>query len=66
MRNDEQKHQTKLSYTVSEAALASGLGRTSLYEAMRNGSLKSLWISGRRLILHEDLVAFLKSGREAA
>jgi excisionase family DNA binding protein len=57
---------TKLSFTVAEACSASGLGKTSLYEAIKSGALKSIFVAGRRLILREDLEAYLKSGREAA
>ncbi len=49
----------KLAYRIDEAVKATGLGRSFLYERIAEGSLKSVKIGGRRLILQEDLVAFL-------
>ena len=51
----------KLSYTISEVCLATGLGRTSIYEAIAQGSLKSIRACGRRLVLKADLEAWLAS-----
>jgi excisionase family DNA binding protein len=50
----------KLAYSIDEAVKASGLGRSFLYERIAEGSLKSVKIGGRRLILQEDLVLFLR------
>jgi excisionase family DNA binding protein len=50
----------KLAYRVDEAIQVSGLGRTFLYEHIANGQLPSVKIGGCRLILHDDLLAFLK------
>ena len=44
---------------------AIGLGKTSIYEAIKEGKLKSVRICGRRLILKTDLEAFLASCRKA-
>ncbi len=55
--------QGKLAYRVDEAVKASGLGRSFLYEHMASGDLPSIRIGGRRLILHDDLVAFLRGSR---
>ncbi|MCA1936971.1 MAG: excisionase family DNA-binding protein [Asticcacaulis sp.] len=49
----------KLAYRIDEAVKASGLGRSFLYERMADGSLKSVKVGGRRLILRDDLMAFL-------
>jgi excisionase family DNA binding protein len=49
----------KLAYRIDEAVKASGLGRSFLYERMADGSLKSVKIGGRRLILRDDLLRFL-------
>ena len=56
----------KLSYTISEVCLATGLGRTSIYEALAQGSLMSIRACGRRLVLKADLEAWLASFRTAA
>lgn len=50
----------KLAYRIDEAIQVSGLGRTFLYEHITSGQLRSVKIGGRRLILHDDLLAFLK------
>ncbi|BEV10338.1 hypothetical protein ATDW_08340 [Asticcacaulis sp. DW145] len=60
MTSTAQNEPQKLAYRIDEAVKASGLGRSFLYERMADGSLKSVKIGGRRLILREDLVAFLK------
>jgi excisionase family DNA binding protein len=53
----------KLSYRIDEAVKASGIGRTLLYEKIASKELKSFKVGGRRLIHHDDLVAFLDSQR---
>jgi excisionase family DNA binding protein len=54
----------KLAYRIDEAAQASGLGRTTLYELIGSGQLKAFKAAGRRLIMRSDLEAFLASYRE--
>ena len=54
----------KLAYRIDEAAQASGIGRTSLYELIGSGRLKAFKAAGRRLIMRADLEAFLASCRE--
>jgi excisionase family DNA binding protein len=54
----------KLAYRIDEAAHASGIGRTSLYELIGSGQLKAFKAAGRRLIMRSDLEAFLASCRE--
>ena len=49
----------KLAYTIKQACYVSGLGRTSLYEAMATGRLPWTKPAGRRLIWAEDLKAFM-------
>jgi excisionase family DNA binding protein len=51
----------KLSYTIPEVCLATGLGRTSIYEAIAAGSLRSIRACGRRLVRKADLEAWLDS-----
>jgi excisionase family DNA binding protein len=54
----------KIAFTIDEACTAVGLGKTSLYEAISEGKLKSFKACGRRLILKSDLMAFLDSCRD--
>ena len=63
-RDNEASH--KLAYQIDEAARASGLGKTSLYKLISEGKLKAIKAAGRRLILRDDLEAYLRSCREAA
>lgn len=54
-------------YAVSpaEAARRSGLGRTTIYTALKAGDLKSLKIGARRLIMVDVLKAWLASHETA-
>ncbi len=56
----------KIAYRIDEAVEASGLGRTTIYEEIKSRRLKSVKVAGRRLILREDLEAFLKALAQAA
>ncbi|ESQ83053.1 hypothetical protein AEAC466_14415 [Asticcacaulis sp. AC466] len=57
---------TKIAYRIDEAVKASGLGRSFLYERIAAGDLKSVKVGGRRLVLRDDLIAFLTSGITSA
>jgi excisionase family DNA binding protein len=52
-----------LALSVRDATRTSGAGRTKLYEAIRNGELASCKLGKRRLILVEDLRAWLTRHR---
>lgn len=58
----------KLVYSVNEAAELLSVGRTMVYDLIRDGRLRSLKVGHRRLIAREDLEAFVRSirGAEAA
>ncbi|QJP14625.1 helix-turn-helix domain-containing protein [Starkeya sp. ORNL1] len=47
--------------TVFEAIKVSGIGRTTLFEAMRTGALPARKIGTKNLILVADLEAFIKA-----
>ncbi len=63
-----------LAYTIADAAKTSGLGRTTLYEAIGAKKLEARKAGGRTLIPAESLRAFIASlpaadirvGRKAA
>lgn len=55
----------KLAYRIDEAVAASGLSRSTLYALIGNGTLPSVRVAGRRLILKDDLVAFLTGRADA-
>ena len=44
-----------LAYRVNDAAKVSGLSRTSLYELLATGQLRSIKVAGRRLISADAL-----------
>lgn len=49
-----------LSYTVNDACAATGLGRSSIYELIAAGKLKSVRLAGRRLIPADALRDLLR------
>lgn len=50
-----------LAVTISEAAKASGLSRTALYEALNRGALVARKSGRRTLISYADLQTYLAS-----
>jgi excisionase family DNA binding protein len=50
----------KRAYRVSEVAEAYGIGRTKLYDLIKEGKLHTVKVGGRRLIPAESLEALLK------
>jgi excisionase family DNA binding protein len=56
----------KLAYSVTEAGEMIGVCRRTVYELLTNGELRSVKIGRRRLVRHNDLVAFLAALEEAA
>lgn len=56
----------KLAFRMKEAAHAAGLSKSTLYDEITAGRLKSVKVAGRRLILREDLEAFLRAPKQAA
>jgi excisionase family DNA binding protein len=55
-----------LAYSVPDAAGVAGVSRAHLYRAMHAGDLPSVETGSRRVILHDDLVAWLHGQREIA
>jgi hypothetical protein len=53
-------------YTVADVLALVHIGRTSLYQELTSGRLKSFVLCGRRLVLREDLLAWLRAARDAA
>jgi len=53
--------QERVTCTVPEALRVTGLGRTKLYELIGQGSLTTLKIGRRRLIVVESLLALIPS-----
>jgi excisionase family DNA binding protein len=53
------------SLAISEVSRRTGIGRTSIFEAIRQGRLRAIKAGSRTLIRMEDLRAFLDSLPEA-
>jgi excisionase family DNA binding protein len=49
----------KISMSLDEAALATGVSRRTIYEWIRLETLQSFKLGGRRLILRTDLERFI-------
>lgn len=54
-----------LTVTVSEAAVALGISRTTAYECVRTGELRAVRL-GRRLVVPRDAITELLAGASAA
>jgi excisionase family DNA binding protein len=50
----------KLAFSAQEAAAAIGVGRTRFYEMLAESALKSRKMGRKRVILRDDLLAWLK------
>jgi excisionase family DNA binding protein len=50
----------RLTCTISEACEVTGLGRTTLYELIGTGRLRTTTVGRRRLVVIESLLALLK------
>ena len=50
----------RLAYRVDEACASIGIGRSSLYNMIRDGRVKSVKIAGRTLILRSEIERLLR------
>lgn len=51
---------SKIAYTVEQAIVATGLGRTTIYSLLKDGSLRKIKMGSRTLIFRSDLVSLLE------
>jgi excisionase family DNA binding protein len=65
MSSREESTFERLAVSVEEAAAMSGLGRTTIYLALGEGSLRSLKVGKRRLIRVEALKAWMAAHETA-
>lgn len=50
----------RIAYRPLEACKVTGIGRSGLYEALKSGALRSHKIGRKRLIMRDDLQAWIK------
>ena len=60
MQTTHRPEPEKLAYQINEAVRVSGLSRTTIYELMKDGRLKTVLVEGRRLVPAENLRALLR------
>jgi excisionase family DNA binding protein len=60
-RGDQIVDQTRIAFSVLEAAKCAGVGRTTLFEEIRSGRLAARKVGRRTIIMTADLEAWLKS-----
>ena len=63
--NDHNTVADRLAVSPAEAARLAGVGRTTIYEAIGSGALRSLKIGKRRLILIVSLRDWLETAQQA-
>ena len=63
--NDHNPVADRLAVSPAEAARLAGIGRTTVYEAIGSGALRSLKIGKRRLILIVSLRDWLETAQQA-
>lgn len=59
--NDAMTSSHKLAYTLDQAVEATGVGRTEMFVAMKQGKLRARKLGKRNIILAQDLIDFLKN-----
>ena len=64
LKSNSDLDRLRLAVSPGEAARISGLGRTTLYEAIGSGALRSLKIGKRRLITIEALKEWLAAAEQ--
>lgn len=60
-QKDQPMTEQLLTLSIAEVCKATGIGRTSVYAAIKSGQLRAVKFAGRTLIRTEDLKAFLDS-----
>ena len=61
-RHERRAAPKRLAVTIDNACQITGLGRTKIYEVIRDQKLKAVAIGRRRLVLMESIEALLQPG----
>ena len=54
----------KITYSINEAVIALGVGRSTIYRHIDEGNLKALKVGGKRLIEKTEIHRWLDSYKE--
>jgi excisionase family DNA binding protein len=57
---------TKVAYTIAEVCAMASIGRTTVYQSIKEGQLRAIKLGRRTLILAEDLRKWLGEMPSAA
>lgn len=60
------KREFRIALRINEACSALGIGRSSLYELIAAGEIKTSMVAGRRLIPVKELERLLENGMRTA
>jgi excisionase family DNA binding protein len=60
----EQAPVQRLAYPVAGAAQRIGVSRSSAYELIAEGKLKSIWVAGRRLVTEDAIRELLENSEQ--
>jgi len=60
--NEKSEKEEKLAYQVDEFCRAVGIGRTSVYELIKENKLKTVMIAGRRVIPASEALRIVTEG----
>jgi hypothetical protein len=52
----------RVTLTVDDAMIATGLGRSSIKDRIADGTLRSTLVCGRRLVFRDSLLEMLEAG----
>jgi excisionase family DNA binding protein len=55
---------SKIAYSVAEAVKVTGIGRTTLYAAIKSGRLQTRKIGRRRIVIADQLRAWLEAAHD--
>lgn len=61
MHETPQQHGARIAFSVAETAEATGLGRTTVYQLIRDGRLRSVKIGNRRLVRASDVYGMVQA-----
>ena len=61
MDDSPQQSGARIAFSVSETVEATGLGRTTVYQLIRDGKLRSVKVGNRRLVRASDVYGLVQA-----